>query len=77
MSEKSVELSKLQGDYIAGIITARAQIERDFQTAVGVSLAGKDVDVVQGMQYRFEAAPPRIVYTLPEAPEKQTEESAS
>lgn len=66
MSEKSVELSKLQGAYIAGILTARAQIERDFQTAVGVSLAASNVDVVEGMQYRFEADPPRIFYSVPD-----------
>ena len=67
-AEKFAPLTALQADYIKSILAAKAQIESNLQTAVGVVLAGASVDMVQGMGYEMKQDPPRIVYSVPEPP---------
>lgn len=64
MSEKRAPLTKTQADFLTGILTARAQIERDFQTAAGIIAGSIDLDLKEGMQYRIEDG--AMVFTTPD-----------
>ncbi len=61
--ELSATVTPLQAEYIKSILSAKAAIESNLQTAVGMALAGSGVDMVQGMGYELKAD--RIVYTIP------------
>lgn len=63
---RKARLTTTHQSYLAGIIAARSQIDRDFQTAAGVIAAGIDLDLTPGMTWRVEGG--WMVFTPPDDP---------
>jgi hypothetical protein len=69
MAANSIKLTKLQREYFTQLASERNRIERDFQIAAGVALAGGNVDAVLGTTFNFDGE--TLQYALPdEAPAK-------